>query len=302
MPRSRISETSSADRVVVVSAPGKLILSGEHSVVYGHPALATALQLRLSIRLERCHTNSIALISQTFSLSLSLEKYAEWWADPSLRLNDTQDNIERIKELISAEFEVDSGQISEATGGNGTFTTHERGLIRDLASTCENIFHSRSSGIDTTVIIEGGLIKYQPGNFEPFQINHSPRILIVETHVERSTAQLVEFVRRRRDRLTDIVNGVMSALSECVHKWLELFQSEDILGSYQQQRELVEINQHLLASLGVSHASLDAIVSAASEVGLAAKLTGAGGAAARWFYFHRGEIKLMIALFELKKS
>ena len=84
-------------------------------------------------------------------------------------------------------------------------------------------------------------------------------------------------MRRRRDRLTEIVDGVMSALAKCVHNWLELFQSEDILGSYQQQRELVEINQHLLASLGVSHASLDAIVSAASEVGLAAKLTGAGG-------------------------
>jgi len=263
-----------------------------------------------------------------------LEKYSEWWSDPALRLENSEDNIERIKELISEEFDgisgpaicsfmalvfccrriygeecpslsltitsqiplgaglgssaslsaalagvilLDSGRISETIDGDGSFPSHEREIIRDLASTCENIFHSRSSGIDTTVIIEGGLIKYEPGNFEPFQINHSPRILIVETHVERSTAQLVEFVRCRRERLTDIVDGVMSALEKCVHKWLELFQSEDLQDSYKQQRELVEMNQHLLASLGVSHATLDAIVSAASEVGLSAKLTGAGG-------------------------
>ena len=59
--------SGSNETTVIVSAPGKVIISGEHAVVYGRPALATALDLRLRIRLERCSTNTIALISQVRS-------------------------------------------------------------------------------------------------------------------------------------------------------------------------------------------------------------------------------------------
>ena len=54
-------------RVIAASAPGKVILSGEHSVVYNRRAIATTLSLRLTVRLERCHTNTIALISQVMT-------------------------------------------------------------------------------------------------------------------------------------------------------------------------------------------------------------------------------------------
>ena len=58
------AQNGASQRVIAASAPGKVILSGEHSVVYNRRAIATTLSLRLTVRLERCQTNTIALISQ----------------------------------------------------------------------------------------------------------------------------------------------------------------------------------------------------------------------------------------------
>ena len=48
-------------RRVRASAPGKLILMGEHAVVYGYPALTTAVDLRLEVTLEQGNAPGVAV-------------------------------------------------------------------------------------------------------------------------------------------------------------------------------------------------------------------------------------------------
>ena len=114
---------------------------------------------------------------------------------------------------------------------------------------------------------------WQNGAFEPISVTNCPRVLVVETHVERSTRQMVDQVRRRRDRQTALVDSIFDSMTHIVQKWRRLLSSDNILESYTDGREQFEINQHLLAAIGVSHASIDAIVSSASEVECKTKFT-----------------------------
>jgi len=141
-------------------------------------------------------------------------------------------------------------------------------MTTKISRTCERFFHGRPSGIDNTVVTYGGAILWQDSQFESITVSNAPRVLVVETHVERSTSTLVENVRRRRDRQTRVVDAVFDSMGHIVNSWVDLLQSNNIVESYNSGRELFEMNQHLLAAIGVSHASLDAIVSAASEVRL----------------------------------
>ena len=116
---------------------------------------------------------------------------------------------------------------------------------------CENIFHGRCSGIDNTIVTYGGAIDWSGGGeFRQLEVIHAPRVLVVDTHVERSTSKLVELVRNRRERQMSIVENIFNAIDAIVDKLVTLFNCADNIYSYNNQKELFEMNQHLLSSLG----------------------------------------------------
>jgi mevalonate kinase len=155
--------------------------------------------------------------------------------------------------------------------------------IDQYAYYSEILLHGTPSGIDNAVSSHGGAIHFTKApdgvtmkhleNLKPLDL------LLVYTHVPRSTKELVAGVRVRYEQYpaTQIMLQAMGATAQQFQTWWcnsnNQAEEGDVL-------TMVRTNQHLLAAVGVSHASLDRICSVVDETAgdeAAAKLTGAGG-------------------------
>lgn len=108
------------------------------------------------------------------------------------------------------------------------------------------------------------------------------RMLITNTKVGRDTKALVANVSARKSRHPNAMCCVLNAIESISNKWSTIIQSHavddlSVTANEERLRELMEINQGLLLSIGVSHASIETVLQTAMKHKLASKLTGAGG-------------------------
>src|SRR3989344_7909353 len=144
------------------SAPGKIILSGEHSVVYAKPALVTAVDLRLTCTLK-----------STFSKGITYEKQMQFCIDTTLSYL-TSKKIKHTKKdftyLITSDIPRGRGMGSSAAYCvavsaciyqlfTGKLPTSE--VSNSIAFLCEKHFHGMPSGVDVSAASFGGLIFYR---------------------------------------------------------------------------------------------------------------------------------------------
>lgn len=266
------------------AACGKVILLGEHAVVYGVPALAAALPSALVLRatpLEDRHA-PISLRIPAWNLDLQLTANSEHpVAAAALQtLGFCDGPLQGWAIVGEAELPAGAGLGSSAAlcvalarlalGPDADNDT----VVQ--ASLCgERVFHGAPSGIDSEVAARGGLLRFVRG--EPPE--HVPLgaplpLVIVDSKKERRTAALVAAVRARHDRLPMVVRPILDACRECVLNATHALADGDL----ERLGELMNIAHGLLVSLGVSSPILDDMCSTALSNGaLGAKLTGAGG-------------------------
>ncbi|XP_026501294.2 mevalonate kinase isoform X1 [Vanessa tameamea] len=164
------------------------------------------------------------------------------------------------------------------------FEMEDKILISAWAYNCEKIMHGSPSGIDNSTCTLGSLVGFRKGE-EPiipsFQINL--RILLVDTKVSRETKILAAKTMSLRQHNQNAVDCIMDACDHIattafkIMEKLSACNAEDSEAHYKHLSELWNMNHCLLASLGVSHPSLEDIKASATKYGLACKLTGAGG-------------------------
>lgn len=243
---------------------GKLILAGEHAVVYGHPALALAVDRGVTVTLtER----------------------------PGPTALDEGPCDERLRQALAIALPPEGlgvriiGDLPLGRG-MGSSAAIAVGLVRARAAlegerldvdTCfsrafdvERVFHGTPSGLDHAVSARGGALRYEkgpPARFTPLPCP-SWDLVVLDSGCAGDTRELVEGVRARRPAIDPALEAIGALVARAEHH----LHDPGTLGP------LLTENHHLLQQIGVSTPALDALVELALDAGAyGAKLAGAGG-------------------------
>lgn len=281
---------------VVASAPGKIILFGEHFVVYGEPAVAMAIDKRAYALAEfrkdrRIYINSKTLgISGVFVGESFEEKIGGHQA--RMKLEPIRKAVQRVLNLagrkVGVTIEVRSAiPVAVGLGSSAAVATAAATAVAKLlnanlskedvyriAYEAERVVHGTPSGIDPTVSTYGGILLFKDKDFTPLKVKGDLPLVIGDTAIERSTGELVARVREMKAQYPLIVDPIVEAGGKISLQAVEALKT----GSLQELGKLMDINQALLYAVGVSNELLERLIYAARKAGaLGAKITGGGG-------------------------
>jgi mevalonate kinase len=280
---------------ISASAPGKVILFGEHAVVYGQPAIAvpiTQVKAKAIVTARPDQPAGWVLIqAPNINLERQLDEFeadhplaaAIGAAINSIGISQPPAMIVRVTSTIPIAAGLGSGAaVSIAIlRAVSEFLGHPLAdqQVSALAYEVERLHHGFPSGIDNTVITFEKPVYFQkispPGEniIAPFQIAEPVTIVIGDSGVSSPTANAVGDVRRAWQKQPAQFEALFSEVGRITERARAALESGDIhtLGP------LMNDNQDLLIEMGVSSAHLDRLIAAARLAGaLGAKLSGAG--------------------------
>lgn len=268
---------------------GKVILLGEHAVVYGHPAIAAALDR--GVTAQGVHMLESGAVDELVISPWGVTAHAEHSADgaPSIgrafaEVLDTYPR-ERARVHIAAQVAIPGGSglgcsaalgvavvraIDEALGETHTL---EEDIARSLR--WERVFHGQPSGVDNSMAAAGGLALFVKGApLEPLRAKRSLHLVVGDSGEASATKAMVESVARQHAQVPEKTRQTFEAIAAIVRNGKLAIETGDLRGLGQ----LMDMNQWLLAGLMLSTPALEAMCAAARTAGaLGAKLTGGGG-------------------------
>lgn len=274
--------------MISATAPGKIILFGEHAVVYGRPAIAAPIsQLRARATIEPAA--EIWLIASDLGVRRPLAQARP--NDPlatAVRLVQTAAGLEHLPGFtltVTSDIPVASGLGSGAAITVATIRALAAFLqlqlsleeISQFTYEVEKIFHGTPSGIDNTVITYEQPVFFRRGNPQPhiesFRIGRPLPLLIADTGVRSSTRDVVEDVARQWQGDRPRFETIFDACGQIVLAGRQAIEKGDII----ELGRLMNENQRWLREMTVSSPELERLVAAAIDAGaIGAKLSGAG--------------------------
>jgi mevalonate kinase len=281
---------------VAAAAPGKVILTGEHFVVYGEPALVMAIDRYVQVTVSFRSDYQIYVVSD-LGVSGFFDK-------DQFRPESGGVDARKILEPVKISAEVTMENLDEKKGfdvevtstlpmavGLGSSSalavstvaaigrlleiTFNKDEIIQLSTEAEKYVHVNPSGVDQSISAYGNIISYSKSQgISRIHTDSAIPLVIGNTNVRRNTGKIVDSVGFRTRKLPNVMKSLTSIAGTVTREAIDVMKQ----GNLVQLGLLMDINHGLLSAIGASNEFLERLVYAAKRGGaLGAKLTGAGG-------------------------
>ncbi len=279
----------------IASAPGKIILFGEHFVVHGTKAILAAIDKRVTVTSTFTENKTLKINSQLGTLEVpisSSHEEAKSEFKPFIYLankmiNSHQD-VNGLEITINSDIPIGVGLgsssaccVAATASISGLFKAFNRTTIEELPSEenlkmsieAEKTIFPDTSGADCTVCTYGGIIEYDKINGSEKNTDTSNlNLLIVNSMIPHSTKRSVEKVSKFKESNEDRFSQLCVSETKLIGEVNLALKNKDLITLGLKMSE----NQKYLEEIQVSNDTLHDMISSLKEISLGAKITGAG--------------------------
>ena len=268
------------------SAPGKIILFGEHFVVHGTEAILAAIDRRITVTSEAIDGQVIRIESELGDEEVGIPDAARtpelrpfaFIAKKMIREFSHRGGIRiRIESDIPHGVGLGSSSascVAAAASVAGLFARRPRGEICRLAIEAEKTIFEDTSGADCTVCTFGGIITYgRNSGFEKIGFEPSLQLVVSDSETTHSTGEVVAGVSKYREDNMERFEDLCRRESGLIDRAKRQIQG----GGPRQIGESMRENQRYLEEIGVSSQTLQRMIGLADMHSFGSKITGAGG-------------------------
>ena len=268
----------------IASAPGKIILFGEHFVVHGTKAILAAIDKRVTVTSTFTDNKTIKVNSQLGTIEVPISSSHEEVKSEfrpfvylANKIINSEQNVSGLEITIDSDIPIGVG-LGSSSACCVAATASISELFNELSSEeilkmsieAEKTIFPDTSGADCTVCTYGGMIEYP--SIEKIDNTFDLNLLIVNSMIPHNTKNSVEKVSKFKKNDEGRFSQLCDLETKLIDEVVTAMKNNDVTAFGLKMSE----NQKHLEEIQISNDTLRDMISSLKEISLGTKITGAG--------------------------
>jgi len=268
----------------IASAPGKIILFGEHFVVHGTKAILAAIDKRVTVTTTFTENKTIKINSELGTIEVPISSSHEEVKSEfrpfvylANKIINSNQNVSGLEVTIDSDIPIGVGLgsssaccVAAAASISELFNELSSEEILKMSIEAEKTIFPDTSGADCTVCTYGGMIEYP--SIEKIDNTFDLNLLIVNSMIPHNTKNSVEKVSKFKKNDEGRFSQLCDLETKLIGEVVTAMKNNDVTAFGFKMSE----NQKHLEEIQISNDTLRDMISSLKEISLGTKITGAG--------------------------